>query len=849
MNKWKVLILCTGYTNTLLRSVIKDELENLGFEATVYDFPGYPVDPSIHSHADCVTAINQHDIVLAFADETEGGEFQIAQAPPEMIDKLRRDGILPLAGSTYSTPTIFQVEVLVAKALRKPTLVFIPKNVQAQVEQELKLLRERSLHLKAKTTSAPDQDTLIGQSNWEELDAYYEVPSGRIKSFGQVAFLERLRKEAPNFISFYEEEVARLRAEVQSRIAGVAEVLIKEHSRYVSDKIEKKRDLIATPSLRDLLDRGRIIAAPYNTTSSPSGLPLFSTNGTDAGELAKSVLDKKSILLLGNPGHGKTTASLLSFKDIVYAIRSGVEGYAPLFASWRDLYDILKMISDESLPLTGELFIRFLLALPYNREHWPQSIPLPNKQWILVLDGLDESYTEHSIIIDVIKTLSERAILIATCRKHDFERHLRQSGQYFNRVYELLPWDYSHIQEYIQALRNDGRNSAADFIEHLISEGNLPNFLSIPLWLSMLAFLGERASSATISNYHQLSDDYEILRTCSDAVAEDEINRHNIAGVDKDFLRESWGRVAWVLHIARREGRGVKVNDLEALIGFDQHSSKGRAVLSFLETIGVIVRGFFHEVFQEYWLAEYLVDQLVKENTAEKDIADLFRYQRSIVTNRLMRLRINTREDVSRISKRLREAFWAASGLADRVEFAKNQIIYLLGRIDTSPATKSFLSSIWNSSGEPPFVKYSAAYASIMQGDAKIESEYYNILSSSDSDDRINRGYHLYYYQDVDINESDMPWLDDNKDSAEDTLRNLFRRLSRVEDRYRNVHRIELFTLRRFLETGRTVPSDISDPESIINKVVQGAKNRHLSDEYVRGIEEEARKILQLLTP
>jgi hypothetical protein len=92
-----------------------------------------------------------------------------------------------------------------------------------------------------------------------------------------------------------------------------------------------------------------------------------------------------------------------------------------------------------------------------------------------------------------------------------------------------------------------------------------------------------------------------------------------------------------------------------------------------------------------------------------------------------------------------------------------------------------------------------------------------------------------------------MPPLDDNQSSAEATLRKLFKRLTHTEDSYRNVHRIELFTIRRFLETGRKIPSDVSDPKSIIDQVIRGAEQRHLSDEYVAGVEKEANFILKLL--
>jgi hypothetical protein len=38
---------------------------------------------------------------------------------------------------------------------------------------------------------------LIQRAEWDELQAHFEVKSGQIASFRQIAFLEKLRKESP----------------------------------------------------------------------------------------------------------------------------------------------------------------------------------------------------------------------------------------------------------------------------------------------------------------------------------------------------------------------------------------------------------------------------------------------------------------------------------------------------------------------------------------------------------------------------------------------------------------------------------------------------------------------------
>src|SRR3989338_4464802 len=159
MHPWSVLILCIGHRHELLRSFVETEINKLGFSAHVYDSPDYPIDPTVHSHTACVNAISLHDIIVAFADESEGGKFQTSSAPAHVVQSLRDLDILPGPAGSTSDPTIFQVEVLLAKTL-KPTLVFIPRSVEARVDQTLQLLRAGNLQLQPRHASAPDPKPL-----------------------------------------------------------------------------------------------------------------------------------------------------------------------------------------------------------------------------------------------------------------------------------------------------------------------------------------------------------------------------------------------------------------------------------------------------------------------------------------------------------------------------------------------------------------------------------------------------------------------------------------------------------------------------------------------------------------
>lgn len=841
---WSVLILCTGFGNEMLRSFVRITVQDLGFDAHVYDAPDYPVDSTIHSHSACVNAISAHDIVLAFADETEGGEFQVANAPQAMLEELQEREIIPPPGSSAPLPTIFQVEVMTARSLGKPTIVFIGKDMKAQIDQIITLLRQNQLDVRPRSTSPPNLEDLILAAKWDEIQGHFEVPAGRIKSFRQIAFLERVRKETPNFISYYDTGNQETFAdEIRSRLSGVAETFIKEHIAFVNDKIQRKRDPLRTESLQDLINLRLIITSPFKLLSGEISPPLFS-NENDKGEIANSLIALRDVLLLGRPGLGKTTASLLTFRDLAEHARSQVEGLAPLYAGWRTLTD-LHMGNAKNVGTVAD-FIRLLIGLPRGRPPWPSALRLPSKKWILVLDGLDESPLDRASLVTLIKVISEGATVLLSCREYDYERYLETVKHQFNLVIQLLPWEDQHVRQYLVALKAGGKQKAFDFIGNYLDRKELPDFISLPLWLSVLTYLAER-SPAEQSVDMRDRNDYELLRLCADAVAEDELERQHALGKSTEDLRSLLELSAWELQKARRERSTLRIPELERLLAVEESAPVGRAVFALLDTLGDRVFGFFHQVFQEYWLAEFLVDRLVDTNVDAKQRAEYFSYQRSVVTNRFVRLRIKSSEDVPLISARLQEAIGTTDAVAQRALFAKNQLVYLLGRIDEGAENQSFLSSIWNSSSESQFVKHSAAFGAIMLGDARIETEYYNLLSTSPNDDEMNRGYHLYYYGDIDAPERAMPIVDPGQGDAELTLRRLFTRLSRSERRYLNLRRIEMFTMRRFLETKRPVPSDISDPRGIVQRAVADARTHALSDEYVEGVEKEAGLVLALL--
>ena len=195
---------------------------------------------------------------------------------------------------------------------------------------------------------------------------------------------------------------------------------------------------------------------------------------------------------------------------------------------------------------------------------------------------------------------------------------------------------------------------------------------------------------------------------------------------------------------------------------------------------------------------------------------------------------------------RLRDAYDATEHLAARQAFARNQIIYLAARIDSSEPTRRFVRSIWYSD-EPAFVRYAAAFSAAILDDTAVEEEYFKLLEQGDTTDRLNRGYHLSYYGDTEpVTETEATADDDGSSDAARTLATLFRRLTRTEPRHRRLRRIELLTIRRFLETDREVPASVTEPVIVLEQVREELRTLP-STEFQRDAISEVDRILELI--
>lgn len=820
LKPWRVLLLSAGYGNETLRDVALTSIRGLGFEASVYDRPGYPVDSSVHSHAACIEAIEQHDIVVAIVDEKEGGQFQIDELPAGLRSRLVELGVIDASYEARPIPSILQAEILTAQRTGKPVIVLVPEATRDVCHTILQQLPRLVGSLTPRRADVVPADALISSRDWRALHDSYDVQLDGI-TFGQIVFLEQIRRETPNYVSYF--PVGRndeLTAHLLARIAALPVTIARMNfDRAHSRMLRKRSPVAASDSLAQLREQGLIVSGPYVSDSSSRTLEPLLAEGKSL-VLPRHLSAGTSVALLGDPGMGKSTYLLLAIVDVFDTWTERSPNL--LFAWWRELQRDAQRSSADDL-------MRTLIGLAAGRRSWPAELPLPAVDWQIVLDGIDESDVDLPSLRPLLRDLRGYGAVIVTCREHDFERRLSSIQESFEEIIRLQPWDSDEIQQYKAALSARGDEATAAYIE--AHEEDYRGVLSVPLWLTMITFLNRRSGSHLDAT---TPSDYGLLTQCARAVAEDELRRiQRESDTKPEILLGSWQKAAWAIYSSRRTGDPVRADRLQRDLGLD--SAIWSACLSMLDERNGAIAGFVHEIFLEFWLAEYIVGAMLPENRASDRLVSALSLQRSVTTNRLVRQGIAHSGMTADAAAGLREAFWQVS---DSETFTKNQILYLLGRVDNSPACVRFLVSVWQNQAEAEFVRYSAAYAAVMLGVHSVEDEFYAALRTNDTFDRMNRWYHRFYYGDLQADERSEPGLDDGTGSADRAMAQLVSRLSRTQPRHLYLRRVELLTLRQFVVT-RGVRSIEAEVATLLAKLDEEASQVEDRPGFAAGMREE----------
>jgi hypothetical protein len=753
----------------------------MGYEAE------YPVRYTEHTHVVCVKAIPDCDIAIALLDETVGSVFDPGEFEATLKEELVNRGILFATSEESTPPTILQVEVLLAKSLGKPTIVLTPRSFDTVASATINVVGAARMEIAPRQADAPALNTLVAERDWWALHHHYVVQTGGV-DFGQCAFLEKMKREPPNWVTTCDDfdDIEALKRMLRSRIGEVVMEFV-PNSEWAGGQLDRKRDPIGVLSLGDLVRNGEIVPAPYLVRSGTGDAesPLLPSKGGNDSLLIDLMSEGRSALILGRPGLGKSTTLMLFFAALGTAS-------SDLRLPQHVMYVSLREVSSSVTDASG--LIREAVGLAHDRAPWPSDLEIPAVGMAFLLDGVDEWALDEGIVERILVSLRQRGPIVASCRLGEFARRLEHAKDQFEVILELVAWQGDQVRAYSEGLRRRGWSRAATYVvDH--GETFTGRLFGIPLWLSMISYLlRPEAPEGSVPQ-----TDVEVLRKCAWAVARDQCDRYHL-GSDQgnvERLARVWRDCAWKVHSARRHGapHPLLADVLAAAALPDtQWDEPVSSVLDADER----VHGFFHEVFMEYWLAERLQLSLTAGLGIGTQAQQMLRLQRSPETNEILRELLFRDGDDVKVALAMKDVYPL---VASNEVFEKNQLIYFAGRLSDVPEVKEFIRSVWFDAGETIFVRISAAFAAIPLGEDEIEAELLRYLSESTEWDEINRGYHLFYYGDVDVQESALPYRDSGDVSAHRTIMKLIERLNRTTVRALALRRIEIRTLANLLRS------------------------------------------------
>ncbi len=368
----------------------------------------------------------------------------------------------------------------------------------------------------------------------------------------------------------------------------------------------------------------------------PSLWPANRTDSDDAVSLSEAIQYATRVVLVGDPGGGKSTQVHKLTYDVATAQIPSLKGLVPFFVV---LKDYAPAVRNESRRTLAD-YIEGLCRSPYQMEPPEQSIEylLLNNRAIVIFDGLDE-LIDISLRRDVVQAVEGFANRYPTCPIVVTSRRVGYDevplNEYLFTKMELGKFDVNQVQEYVKkwfALDESIKPATREQLSNafMVDSQFVSDLRSNPLLLSLMCGIyasenyiprnrpdvyekcamllferwdKQRGISATLPfDAHVQSAMRSLaLYIYTNHSEEEGISRTRLVAYMRDYLRER-----------RFETDEQAENAAIEFIDF----CKGRAWV--LTDVGAELYGFTHRTFLEYFSAS----QLVRLNPNPKALLD-----------------------------------------------------------------------------------------------------------------------------------------------------------------------------------------------------------------------------------
>jgi hypothetical protein len=295
---------------------------------------------------------------------------------------------------------------------------------------------------------------------------------------------------------------------------------------------------------------------------------------------------------------------------------------------------------------------------------------------------------------------------------------------------------------------------------------------------------------------------------------------------ESDLLLQAWRVAAWLLYRARfTPAPPIKLEHLLANINTVVPEADGICEseafggLLDIRTHTNEVMGFLHEQLLEELVAELLCKGMQNSSCPFPGSLEVaVRWEiNQLIRSMWAEAEPQALKDTLANIVRAFEASLADNAPASVLR--RNQAAYYMGRLGIREGAGELRSA--DAKETNPFVKLSISFSLMKNLQFDVEDAFVRRLKDDPDWDAVNRGYHLFYYRDWHIPNPQPPYSDPGTIPWDNTARALLRHIESNSIDHVAIRRVELFTIRRFIETRRAkgplTPAVIAKIEAAVN--------------------------------
>ena len=715
-----------------------------GFSVSAYEQPDFPKSPNRSSRDICLDALGRVDISLLIINKRAG---------------------LTLGGNCAIT----HEEYVASIKKNIPTFVFVEKNTWEEYKEY------RQVHLSAPKGQGgvPFQCRYV--ESVEVLELIYAIEH---QDYGQ----------PNNWINFYYGDDDLLN-KIEGVLKGLSHYYLQMIIQNQVEQIKRRRTSTSfSMSLGDVLGREYYVDPNYL---------YLSGEDTERGEISKKIVAhlicKKSTLVLGEAGYGKTTILAKAFLAHAAEIQAH-NTYSLPFYIW---------LKNQDVNGTFQI-IDYLESCFHDINYLPYPLlDISDVDFVFYMDGFDEiaeRITPQQLQNMCNSTIFNSTILL-TCREQYAHKYLNSCDlmDRFSFVILIQKWDRTKTIEYIHnfcRVTPENTELEGNIRGLLLDNKELTEILDSPLLITMLL-------SIIKENHFQVPETIRtrvaLFEKCLESMAKREKTNHSEIRADCGDILEYWAYSAWFLYEKRLQSptEQTMVKDILSKLkkyfpGQYENCSENLLHVIF-DISGNTVSGAFHDQFLEYLVARILCGACLKQ---EFPYPTFLQYVIRPEMNRYFRGIIREKDEVEKekIVENIEKQYYKNLG-DNHFEAVATRVhaVYHLSRIETSER-ENLLEKIYELE-QHTSVRLSLLFGMIKLGYLDKEEEFYQKLINDEQFSKANRGYHLAYYSDKVFDERHMPYMDDNSTPWNGTLNAILKHMHSKEKQHYFLRRIELRTM------------------------------------------------------